>query len=201
MSRIKKWLSRPKYLLLIVLGIFILGAGVTIAYFSDTERAVNIVNMGKVTHDTVEEAIGSEKKNVGVKVTGRSECYVRIMVTIPKSEQLVDHITIKNANGQDIPVTTWYGYSKGAVLPSNNTGTWIYGGDGYWYFSEPLDKDDGEVYILSSIKYHDLPKDLNKEQLTIVVYSESVQTEHIVSDKTLTGLDKVMDAFAQVQNK
>lgn len=186
------------------------------AYFSDTEEAVNTVVMGEVDVDTDESITGPlTKENIGVTSNGKSECYVRMRVEIPTITYtyttIENGITAAHTNqqaqitlldGTVIDASAWNGYGAETVLKTEYDGVnWIKKSDGFWYLTKTL-KTGESADIIKMITYPglvindtiSLPDGLTKDMLTVIVTSEAVQADNVAADG-LTGADAAKLAF------
>ena len=216
MESIKKWWKKSMHVSTVLLLIAILGIGLTMAYFTDTEAAINIFSTGKVSVETKENAEGFTKNGIGVTVANDSvPCYVRMRVDVPTLEYetvtgdkkqakiiLADETTIVNAQ-------EWNAYSEGETLPANINGTivtagWTKYGE-FWYLSQTLAKGEW-ADIINSLTYEDLvdgttkelPDGITFDMLTIPITSEAIQKEGITV--STSGAEAARDAFAFVEN-
>lgn len=127
-----------------------------------------------------------------------------------ESENTQDDGKSVSAEGSD-----WNSFSAGKKIrpgsessPSIQSAEWVKKDDGYWYLSRPL-KNDEKAVLCNSVKYEnikdsntgklELPSGISKDQLSIVVYAEAVQSDNIdVGDKE--DADAAYEAFQQLQS-
>ena len=148
------------FVLVIALALSVFNKG-TLAYLTDSDKAVNQISTGMASITVVEE-VGAEKKNVGVFNDGTIDCYVRLMVTIPSIEGVAYTETFRDKN------------------------QWVYSeSDGYWYYNNVLKAGDRAI-LYDSIKVTKPGEALTEEELynygDIVVYAEAVQADNILKD-------------------
>lgn len=195
MESIKKWWKKSMHVSTVLLLIAILGIGLTMAYFTDTETATNLFSTGKAKIDTTENTTGLTKTGIGVSVDQYSvPCYVRIRVDVPlvsygDGTQLGDQPEIVLVNGTNITALTWNNYGEGASIPAKIQENVIQNGwtkyGEYWYLCRPLEKGEN-AEIISTLTYKDLlnevgelPDGIKSSMLTIPITSEAVQKEGI----------------------
>ena len=216
MKTIIKWLKSPVHIMMSLLLVAIVGMG-TIAFFTDTEAAVNWIRFGAVTVETDETLEGLKKENIGVTAKGASDCFVRIRVDIPKvsytgwDEQ--HHCAVITVGGQ-----TYYAVPEGSETAewdtisqiTNGTDTWVKKDDGYWYLNDILSTDESAVFI-DSIEYlslynneDEIVPEVSEDMLTIPITSEAVQADNIVdlakyTDSASGEVDYAAAAYAAFQ--
>lgn len=183
MKRIKEWLKRSMNLSMALLLIAILGVGMTMAYFTDIEAAINKITTGQVDITTDENVSDLIKSDIGVTANGKSECYVRMRVNIPTvtykypvtdSEGNTTYydgqaeITLSDGVGNVsiLFATDWNNKDFNTIdtLVIRNAGTseekeedafWKRMEDGFWYLSTTLNPGD-KANLIHSITYQGL---------------------------------------------
>jgi len=179
-----------------LLVVAILGIGMTVAYFTDIEAAVNSITTGKIEIETNENVEDLTKRGIGVASAGKSKCYVRMRVDIPNVEYAIGgetkkaEIKVPNGNGDELTIDNWNAVSQidTTVQSGGKTAKWVKMEDGFWYLSAPLDPGESAV-LISSITYPGLwengklldpmPDGLTADMLTIPITSEAVQADNI----------------------
>lgn len=216
MKNITKWFKKSMHLSLALLVIAVLGIGLTVAFFTDTEGAINRVTVGKINITTGEDVSGLTKSNIDVTSNGTSEAYVRMRVDIPTitytyiNEAGVPtegQAQITDLNNNVITASQWTQLTsiKAIVVRADGTKddkvTWDKESDGFWYLSTTLKQGD-KAKILAEITYpglwdektgklvSPLPAGLTEDMLTIVITSEAVQT--------MDGVSTAQAAFQKV---
>lgn len=216
MKNITKWFKKSMHLSLALLVIAVLGIGLTVAFFTDTEGAINRVTVGEINITTGEDVSGLTKSNIDVTSNGTSEAYVRMRVDIPTitytyiNEAGVPtegQAKITDLNNNVITAAQWAQLTsiKAIVVRADGTKddkvTWDKESDGFWYLSTTLKQGD-KAKILAEITYpglwdedtgklvSPLPAGLTKDMLTIVITSEAVQT--------MDGVSTAQAAFQKV---
>lgn len=222
MKSISKWFKRSMRWSMALLLVAILGVGLTIAYFTDIEAAVNKFKIGKIDIETDEQAGQLTKTDIGVISNGSSECYIRMKVNVPTVSYRLNDGTESGAeitlvNGTVITVADWMTKAEVPAKvtfaeenPQTVNSVWQKKEDDYWYLSIPLNQGD-RAQIIEKITYpglwdeekntlvDPLPDGLTEEMLTIPIVSEAVQVDNIVV--TGTGADAAYQAFQTAQGK
>ena len=181
MKNLYSQLKKFKKAGLVLLAVVVLGIGVTIAFFTDMENAINRMSTGEVNINTEEDTSDPlTKKDIGIKARGSSTCYVRMRVNVPTAEyQYKDGETEKTGyavvtDASDVVYPAEADSAKWEELPVDSTietsviragqkvsaqwkklGT---GDDVYWYLSEPLSPGDS-VTLIKEITFPGLLKD------------------------------------------
>lgn len=154
---------------IVALGIGVFSNQLTLAMFTDTDRATNVMNVGvgggEIIENTDKEGL---KENVGVKNTGTIACYVRAFAGIPDL----------TAEGID--------FTCSPKNPEEN-GIWFYDeNDGYFYYNGKYDENsaqgvvpaDGVVILYNSIRI-EAKEGADLKHVTIPIYAEIVQSDNI----------------------
>lgn len=217
MKNITKWFKKSMHLSLALLVTAVLGIGLTVAFFTDTEGALNRVTVGEINITTGEDVSGLTKSNIDVTSNGTSEAYVRMRVDIPTvtytymkadGTPAQGQAMINDVKGNEYTAMQWQGLSTLPAIVKRADGTdeatWIKAEDGFWYLSTTLHQYES-AKILMEITYpglwddsdkdnphlvNPLPDGLTKDMLTIVITSEAVQT--------MDGINTAQDAFQRV---
>lgn len=186
MKNIYNHFKKFKSVGLVLLLIAVLGIGVTIAFFTDTENAINKISTGEVNIITEEDtSVPLTKKNIGITASGKSACYVRMRVNVPTVEyQYKDEEAIKTGcaivtdgdgtthpsdsdttKWEDLPINTTINVTitrgGNAPLTASAVAQWKKLGTGeqnYWYLSEPLYPGD-KVTLINEITFPGLLKE------------------------------------------
>jgi predicted ribosomally synthesized peptide with SipW-like signal peptide len=167
---------KNKKLLAVTASVVLLGAigvGSTLAYFTDTEQASNVVTMGHVdieltepqfseanTDNTIENVVPNQEitKDPTITVGEDSEdCYVRVYLEITELDADQQAALLENINIDD---------SK-----------WVLGDDGYYYYQDVLSKGD-EVEFFTTVT---IPEDWGNE-VADMTFEINVSAEAIQSD-------------------
>lgn len=219
MKNITKWFQKSMHLSLALLVIAVLGIGLTVAFFTDTEGAINRVTVGEINITTGEDVSGLTKSNIDVTSSGTSEAYVRMRVDIPTITYTYinkdgipteGQAQITDLDNKKINAAQWAKLPKIKAIVVRADGTevdkvtWNKESDGFWYLSTTLKQGD-KAKILAEITYpglwddsdkdnphlvNPLPDGLTKDMLTIVITSEAVQT--------MDGVSTAQAAFQKV---
>ncbi len=224
MSKIKLWMQKKKPLLFAAAAIAVLTAGMSLAFFTDAETAANTMKTGSVQIETEETIDGLKKTDISVTGTGKSPCYVRMRVDVPvlkyqeegKTETLSPTVKYNTPDDREATVSgeEWNSYeirqeigtgtnSSSQVKPD----TWVKREDGYWYLSKPLPAGKTAV-LCNTVEYEDLrhngklelPTGISKDQLSILVYAEAVQSDHMDVGES-KGAEAAYAAFQQLKTE
>ena len=136
------------------------------AYLSDNEIATNEITIGAVTTEIVEDFVPPEElipgveftKNVSIKNTGQSACFVRIKAVFTDSD--MEKVCSVDWNNNDFIY--------------NNT-------DGYWYYANPIESGESTPSLFTKVSIVETLDDgsqVKKEQMKdfdIIIYHESYQ--------------------------
>lgn len=206
------WLKKPAHFGLVLLLAVILGIGVTVAFFTDIESAVNRFTTGKVEIKLEETIKGLEKTNI--KVTNGEKalkCYIRVRVNIPSvtyqyNDDPETQALISDVRGNVMPASRWNSLLEGYTLPAsediNVEDVWEKMDDGFWYLSVVLEPN-ASVPFLGKITYPGLlvdgelklPGHITEKMLAIPIVAEAIQVEGIKVDGT--GATAAYEAFHQ----
>lgn len=134
--RIPKQLRRRKQrritlLLVSLLLVFGVAVGATIAFIqTQTGAKKNTFVPSEVSCDVKESFDGAAKKDVGVENTGNTDAYIRVRINVTwmKNEDAADQTVSASVPEKGVDYTISYFEGNG----------WIDGGDGYWYYQEPV---------------------------------------------------------------
>lgn len=172
----------------------------TLAYFTAEDRAVNVITIGSVDIEIVEYAKDGSVisdtstghvnmpeyfdnvepgmrlvKLVTIENRGKNTAWIRV--------KIVDSIISAGGGALSTGVLS-YNVNELATITSENEdkynldGKWEDGGDGYWYYSEPL--EPGEIAVLFDVVTFDGPSMGNNYQdceTNIKVLAQAVQYE------------------------
>lgn len=224
MSKIKLWMQKKKHFLFAAAAIAVLTAGMSLAFFTDAETAANTMKTGSVQIDTDETIGGLQKTDISVTGTGKSPCYVRMRVDVPvlkyqdEGEAKVLSPKVNYNTPNDTPATVsgeeWNGYeSRKEIGTGTNSSVqvepdkWVKMEDGYWYLSKPLPAGKTAV-LCNTVEYEDLlhngklelPTGISKDQMSILVYAEAVQSDHMDVEES-KGAEAAYAAFQQLKTE
>lgn len=158
----------------------------TLAYFTTEESAVNVITSGGIAIEIVEKTKAdsgvevdfpeeglinvmpgtSASKIVRIKNTGKSEAWIRV-----KMES-----RIVSADGQELPLEIGEN-EKEPVMERTILEGWIDGGDGYYYYNEPVGPEDLTKELIDTVKFN--PAMGNEYQgctANIEISAQAVQT-------------------------
>ncbi len=224
MSKIKLWMQKKKHFLFAAAAIAVLTAGMSLAFFTDAETAANTMKTGSVQIDTDETIGGLQKTDISVTGTGKSPCYVRMRVDVPvlkyheegEAKILSPKVSYNTPDDKEEKVSgeEWNSYenqwevgtganSSDQVKPDK----WVKMEDGYWYLSKPLPAG-AKAVLCNTVEYEDLlsnrtlelPAGISKDQLSILVYAEAVQSDHMDVGES-EGAEAAYAAFQQLKTE
>lgn len=183
MKKIAKWLTTSKYMIPVLLLLVILGAGATMAWFTDTEAAINVIRIGNSDITVTETVEGLKKTKIGIKNEGSVPVYVRMRVDYP----IGISYTKKDGTTGTVSVET----------VRNQQYSWTQEADGYWYYGGVVGPDSiVDLYESVELKV-DNPADGEMERikdlLDITVYGECVQRDGLPE-----GIGTAQAAFAYI---
>lgn len=227
MKRIKSLVRKSKYLVPTSVAAAVIGIGLTVAFFTDIEAAVNHITAGTVeisVEETLEDLVKSE---IGVTSNGKSESYVRLWIGIPdvtyeytEGENVRTGVQaqIKTVDSRIWTAAEWTAADRipAVVLRSDGTredARWEKLDD-YWYLSVTLHQGE-RAEFLSSVTYpglwddeagdgsgglvSPLPSGITTDMLTIPVLSEVIQADNIpISGEDRQSAEAARRAFEYV---
>lgn len=224
MSKIKLWMQKKKHFLFAAAAIAVLTAGMSLAFFTDAETAANTMKTGSVQIETEETIDGLKKTDISVTGTGKSPCYVRMRVDVPvlkyqeEGEAKILSPKVSYNTSNDIEETVlgekWNGYESGKEIGTGINSSvqvkpdeWVKMEDGYWYLSKPLPAG-AKAVLCNTVEYEDLlsnrtlelPAGISKDQLSILVYAEAVQSDHMDVGES-KGAEAAYAAFQQLKTE
>lgn len=222
MKNISKWFKKSMRWSMALLLIAVLGVGLTIAYLTDIEAAVNKLTVGRISVESTEDREDLTKTDIGVTANGSSKCYVRMRVDVPnltypmEGQEEPGEARLTLADGVTvITATEWQSYTKTIPAKISDptvvvTTEWVKFGD-FWYLSIPLNQGD-TAYLLKEITYPGLwdekanqmvtplPDGITEDMLAISITVEAVQADGIdVGDSA--GAQAAFNAFQQVDSE
>ena len=169
-----------------------IGIGATLAYFTDKDAATNVITMGHVDIDLVEEQFDEDtndtKKITNVKPGDTFTKDPKIIVSADSERAYVRtklevNIELKN----DAVVTE---EEKQALIDLINIDKtkWVES-DGYYYYQGVLNPGD-ELYFFSTVT---IPSDWGNKfvnaEITIDVKAEAIQSDNFTPTNGFTGWD------------
>ena len=153
----------PKLILIICCTIlFSLSVIGVIAYFTDIASKTNTLTLGGNAIEIVEdfeppefiEAGISFKKDVQVKNTGLSDCYVRVKVVFTDSDM-----------------------EKFCTFTDLNTTDWVYNStDNWYYYTNELEQNELTSSLFTTVAISDTLEEYQIKDFDILVYAESFQS-------------------------
>lgn len=194
----KKVLNKKSMFITSVALLLLVTVGTTLAYiFTKTEPVENKFNPSKVSCAVVEDGgdpvaagthnTGNEKKDVQIKNTGDTDAYIRVAVVV--NWMSADSTRVWATK----PVA---GENKDYTISYNLSNVWIDGGDGYYYYTQPVDPGDmTNILITSATQNATGPKGADGTQyyLSIEIVASAIQAEGM-------GATSAQDAWVKAKN-
>lgn len=163
----------------------VVGVGATLAYFTDSENATNVVTMGKVDISLTEPTFGAENpenhisdvvpgqiitKDPTITVAEDSQpAYLRAKIEFKQGEQVMDE---KLASELEALLKD----SDGNLLTASTM--WLKGDDGYYYYQEAVDPGDSILLFNSVTIPETWENDVRNMEFDIVISAEAIQAEN-----------------------
>lgn len=155
-------------LIISLLLVLVLGAGATVAYiFTKTDAKQNTFTPAVVSCKVTETFDGSTKSNVRIKNTGNTEAYIRAKIVVSWAKD--------NADGEQ---------TVSAVVPQKGTDyviaidnpNWFDGGDGYYYFKNPVAVKGETDVLISSCTLAENAKAPEGYHLSVEIIASALQS-------------------------
>ena len=193
----KKNMKKKALLTMSVALLLAVVVGTTLAYIlTNTDSVENTFKPSKVSCAVVEDGgdpvaagthnTGTEKKDVQIKNTGDTDAYIRVAVVVNwMNEDGTKVWATKPVAGEDKDYTISYNLSNG----------WIDGGDGYYYYTQPVDPGDmTNILITSATQNATGPKGTDGTQyyLSIEIVASAIQADGM-------GAASAKDAWAKAK--
>ena len=197
----KKYINKKSILITSVALLLLVAVGTSLAYvFTKTDPVENRFDPSKVSCAVVEVVekgdssentanvvqTGKSKTNVQIKNTGDTDAYIRAAVVVNwMSEDGTKVWATKPVAGEDKDYTISYNLSNG----------WIDGGDGYYYYTQPVDPGDMTNNLITSATQNATgPKGTDGTQyyLSIEIVASAIQADGM-------GAASAKDAWAKAK--
>ena len=187
-----------------VLTMGLTGTAVTFASVKAVSNpVVNSFEAGEVKTSIEEDFDGpieknkTVKKNPAVKNEGRSNAYIRARITISPEKDL--DVTLLQGtweNGQFTSQGTALGGSQGSMYDPDGDGIgWYIAGDGWYYYSAPVEPGALTETLFDAVKIGDVGGDFD-----ITIYQEAVYSGADEAGKTVS-LQHIQSVFADVNSR
>lgn len=181
-----------------------LAVGGTLAWFTDTETATNVVTTGNVDITWVENGDDITEENTGIdfgdKATPGAE-----LDKVAEVRNDGKNVALIRATVTVTPDTVSDFFDVNYTPDSN----WVNGGDGYYYYLRPVQPGETTDSIISSISIATNAGNeaADSERIQIKLVADAIQAENIImnlaefeEDETkVLGVDDVMVAFSGVE--
>lgn len=163
---------------LIVCALAIIATG-TIAYFSVSEEATNVITSGRLTmvlHDETTGGIPFPEAGIHGIMPGQTvDKVVYIENDCPNSEYVRIYLekSIHSEQGSDVQLTF-----EDITLDINNE-MWTLGDDGWYYYNAVLEPGENTEPLFTTVSFgKKLNNDYQNCGLEIIVHAQAVQSEH-----------------------
>lgn len=171
--------------------------GTTLAWFTDTEAKTNVVTMGNVNIDLTEPSyvenatVDSEgnlhyndyampgdkiAKDPTITNTGDFACYVRAKIEFTSSAEgaaLSDADLYFKYTDPDTQAVSYISINDASA----NGNKWVKSGE-YWYYTEPLKKNDAVVLFDTVIVPEEWNNEVANQDFSISVSAEAIQADN-----------------------
>lgn len=190
-------LGRPLAALAVAACLLLAAGGTTLAYFTDSETAHNVVTSGGVDIGIVEKTkVGDDlldfpeegvlgvmpgesvSKIVTVENTGSAPAWVRVKVdrsVLGEDEAelpLAAEVKVKGAGGSD-------GVAEVEVVSFEVEDGWVDGGDGWWYWTSPVAPGGSTGVLFDAVSFAKLTPDAYQGcTASVDVSAQAVQSAH-----------------------
>ncbi len=199
----KKNMKKKALLTMSVVLLLLVAVGTTLAYiFTKTDPVVNTFTPSKVACAVVENGsitentdgiveTGNTKTNVQIKNIGDTDAYIRVAVVVnwmsADGTKLWATKPVKSINGTDGDYTITY---------SLKADGWIDGGDGYYYYTQPVAKSDlTDILITNAAQLTQkgpVGTDNTQYYLSIEIVASAIQAKGM-------GATSAQDAWAKAK--
>lgn len=149
-----------------------IGIGGTVAYIAASSNNVtNAFDKSKVSCEVYETFENNTKENVGVTNTGDTETYIRlhINVTWEKDDSTSSAQTVSAAvpeSGVDYEISFY----------SSSVSKWEQGNDGYWYYTEPVAKENSTKPLVEKCEILDTANIPSGYHLSVEIIASAIQS-------------------------
>lgn len=165
-----------RLLIFIALPVFLIMAGVTIAFmFKTSGEKHNAFLPAKVTCAVSETFDGTQKTSVAIRNTGNTAAYLRLRL-VSYWVDADDNIVGKESEMPQIPY---------------NSANWLKGADDVYYYTLPVAAGETTAYnlltapiVLEESTYHDMPV-----YQVVEVFADGIQSEPADAVKEAWGMD------------
>jgi len=194
----KKYINRKSILITSVALLLAVAVCVSLAYiFTETDPVENKFNPSKVSCAVVEEGVApvtgaivgnvETKENVKIQNTGDTDAYIRVAVVVNwMSEDGTRVWATKPVKDTDYTIS--YNLDDG----------WIYGGDGYYYYTQPVAKSAlTDILIESATQLAangPVGTDNTQYYLSIEIVASAIQFNGM-------GANSALEAWAKAQQQ
>ena len=157
-----------------LLMVLVMSVGGTLAWLTAHTNAITNTFTVATPGVKIEEGFDKQtKSNVQVKNTGEVEAYIRVAL-VPTWEDENGNAVAEPASLDDLSIT-W-----------GNSGKWLKGTDGYWYYKEPVAPGGRTAVLLEKATV----TTENGYQMNLQVMADSIQADPTRAVTAMWGKDK-----------
>ena len=157
-----------------LLMVLVMSVGGTLAWLTAHTNAITNTFTVATPGVEIEEGFDKQtKSNVQVKNTGEVEAYIRVAL-VPTWEDENGNAVAEPASLDDLSIT-W-----------GNSGKWLKGTDGYWYYKEPVAPGGRTAVLLEKATV----TTENGYQMNLQVMADSIQADPTRAVTAMWGKDK-----------
>lgn len=167
----KRKMRKRKSVILMVSLLLVIAMSVagTIAFIlTSTDNLQNVFAPVTAEIEIDEEFDGVEKNDVGIKNTGNVDVYVRaaINITWMQGEDASNQVVTAKVPKKDVDYTITFEANSG----------WVYGGDGFYYYSKPVAPGSRTQNLIKDCKLIDGVKAPDGCNLSVEIVASSIQS-------------------------
>lgn len=165
LRRAKNKSYKAHLLIASVILVLAIGTGLTISYITTTDDPIENTFVPAVVACSVEETFdGNTKTDVSIKNTGNVNAYIRVAVVITWQ-----------ADGNTTEILARQPKHGTDYLIEWGDDAWVMGGDGYWYYSEPIAPETNTAILIKKLtQLADAPEGYS---LSVEILASAIQSE------------------------
>lgn len=197
-----------------------LAVGGTLAWFTDTETATNVVTTGKVDilwNENGTDIVGDETglnlgenlvpgktmpKKAYVKNDGKSDAYIRAKILINVTEMKgTEEVKVELPEGKN-----WSDYLDiTGMKTTGDGGVWSTTADanGYYYYNEIVGSGKATADFMTSVtlKAEEMNNFFADKKISIVLDAEAIQADNIFADGETKSAEKAFEIVTNNETK
>ncbi|MBE6541310.1 MAG: hypothetical protein E7672_02560 [Ruminococcaceae bacterium] len=179
---------KKKILILAVVALcFAISASESFAYYTYKEKVHNVITSGGIDIEINEsmrlpDGSYTDFPEEGIKNAEPGATYSKIV----KVENVGEHpawirakleYEILKPNGDPLPIVKYIGGDGFEVVSIDVLDGWIDGGDGYYYYTEPLEAGETTSSLIEHVKFdYRMDNAYQGSTTNIIIYAQGVQT-------------------------